>query len=124
MGYGARLQTPARLPRSLGSRTDGSARIGFKSRASRSAQASAPAALGDQVLPDLDQRVGEAARGGDGVDRVAGERPVIGLVVADCGLVQVVLGAERREQRGGNAVVEVPQHPDFPGIAASPARSA
>ena len=38
---------------------------------------------GDQVLPDLDQGVGEAARGGDRVDRVARERAVVGLVVAD-----------------------------------------
>ena len=38
---------------------------------------------GDQVLPDLDQGVGEAAPGGVAVDRVARERAIIGLVVAD-----------------------------------------
>ena len=104
----------------MGSRTPLSARIGCRSRASRSAQASAPARLGDQVLPDLDQRIGEAAGGGDRVDRVADERPVIGLVVADCGLVEVVLGAERPEQGGGRCGRRGPTRPRFSMTAASP----
>ena len=50
----------------------------------------------DEILPDLDQGVGEPAGGRDGVDRVAGERAVVGLVVADAVGVEVGLGAQRR----------------------------
>src|SRR5271166_1383409 len=67
-----------------------------------------PVALVDQVLPDLDQRVHEPARRGDGVDRVAGERPVIGFVVADAVDVKVGLGGERLDERLRNAVVPIP----------------
>ena len=48
----------------------------------------------DQILPHFDQRVGEAARGRALVDRVALERAVIGLVVADFGIGEVGLGAQ------------------------------
>ena len=68
----------------------------------------------DQVLPDLDQDVGEAARGGEGVDRVAGKSPIVGLVVADVGGAEVGFGDEGLDQRPGDAVVAVPQHADLP----------
>ena len=65
-------------------------------------------ALADQILAQFDQRVGEAARGGDGVDRVAGQPAVVGLVVADRIGADVALRAERANQRRGQARIGVP----------------
>ncbi len=70
--------------------------------------------LGDEILPDLDQRVGQSARSRDRVDRVAGKRSVIGLVVADLVGGQVRLGDQRLDQRLGKPPVAVPQDPDLP----------
>ncbi len=85
------------------------------SRASRSAQASASARGGDQILAHLDQRVGETARRRDVVDHVAFERAVIGLVVADRSrAARSASRGERSQQRLRQPRVAVPQHADLP----------
>ena len=68
----------------------------------------------DQILPDLDQRVGQSARRRDRVDRVAGKRAVIGLVVADLAGGKIRLGGQRLDQRLWEPAVAVPQDPDLP----------
>src|SRR6478735_8816869 len=60
----------------------------------------------DQVLPDLDERIGKAPDGGVPVDRVARQRPIIGLVVADD---ESVLSGQSFEKRLGEAIVRVPE---------------
>ena len=55
--------------------------------------------LPDQVLPDLDQDIGQSARSGGGVDRVAGERAVVRFVVADVASVEIGLREQRFDQR-------------------------
>ena len=68
----------------------------------------------DQILPDLDQRIGQSARSGDGVDRVAGQAAVIGFVVADVASGKIGLGEQSLDQRLRNPVVAIPQDPDLP----------
>ncbi len=71
--------------------------------------------VGDQVLPDLDQRIGQPARGGDRVDRVPGQGAVIGLVVADLADGEIRLKKQRLDQRLRRPVVAIPQIPIFQG---------
>ena len=73
--------------------------------------------FGDQVLPDLDQRIGQSTRSGDLVDRVAGQGAVVGLVVADLISAKIPFRDQRFDQRFRDAPVAIPQIPIFQGRA-------
>src|SRR4051794_29879993 len=66
----------------------------------------------DQILPDLDERIGEAPDGGVTVDGIACKSPIIGLVVADD---ESVLGLQPFQKRPGEAIVRIPQDSHMPG---------
>ena len=66
---------------------------------------------GDEILPNLDQEPGEAARGDLLMQRVARQGTVIGLVVAD----DQAAVFQRRDQRQRQARIGVPQNADLPG---------
>ena len=71
-----------------------------------------PLIAGDEILPDLDQRVGEAPPGCMAIDRVSRQRAIIGLVVADD---EALLGAQAGKQGIGEAGVEIPKDSGMPG---------
>ena len=71
------------------------------------------ASVGDQVLADLDQRMGEAVDDGVLEHGVAAQRAVIGLVVADD---QVCVGLASMSISGrATRSSQIPQHADMPG---------
>ena len=69
----------------------------------------------DQVLADLDEGVGEAARRGMPVDRVARKAAAVGLVVADGQPGRV--GPKRGDQRCAQPLVPVVRMPTSQGRA-------
>ena len=77
--------------------------------------------VGDQILPDLDQRGGEAPHRRVAVDGVARKRTIIGLVVADD---EPWLGPEAVEERTREALVAIPEDPCMPGRVPGRARKA
>ena len=101
-----------RVPKIVGMRRSARAARGFEEPGEALRPFLGALARCDQILPDLDQRIGEAPDGGVPVDGVAGERPIIGLVVADD---ESVLGLQPVQQRLGEAVVRIPQDAHMPG---------
>src|SRR3972149_11027761 len=65
----------------------------------------------DQILAELDQRVGQPAAGAVAVKRIALELAAIGLVVADADPRQ---GSKPLEQGAGEPCILVPQDGDLP----------
>ena len=68
--------------------------------------------VGDEVLADLDEGMGEPAPGPVAIEAVVLERPVIGLVVADD---EVGIAGERRDQGERETRIGVPQEAGVPG---------
>ena len=78
-----------------------------------------PRASAIRSCAHFDQRIGEAARGRDGVDRVAAQRAVVGLVVADRLGARSASPAERAQQRRRAGADRGPTaRPTFHGRAA------
>src|SRR4051794_14524872 len=65
----------------------------------------------DEILPQLDQRVGQAAGGGVLVERIALEAAIIRLVVADD---KGRVAAEMVDHRLGDARILIPQKGNLP----------
>ena len=61
--------------------------------------------IGHEVLPQFDQHVGEASPGAKLIHRVAHQRAVVGLVVADH---EVRLASQRLDERNRQPGIDVP----------------
>ena len=83
--------------------------------ASRSTHWLGAGGVGNQVLAQFDQPVGEPAPGAVAIHAVADQRPGIGLVVADH---QIGIGGKRFDQRPRKAGIGIPENADLPRPAA------